>query len=198
LDGGDDDYLQLGCGGRGCELILVCTSSAANSVVPWRMPLECLDLAFLVDAQHQGVIRRVQVQADDVAHLLDEERVVQSLKLVEAMRLQPEDREVAMHGALGQPVGSARLRRDQWVLPLGLLASAVLINSAISSSPVVRGRSGFSRHKGRAERIVRVASRAGGSVCVNFWPSSRDYRTKRPPMFRAKFSSRLLWLAVVV
>ena len=38
--------------------------------------LQRLDLAFFVDAQHHGVIRRIQIQTHDVAHFLDEERVV--------------------------------------------------------------------------------------------------------------------------
>ena len=34
--------------------------------------VERLDLALLVDAQHQRALRRIEVEADDVAHLLDE------------------------------------------------------------------------------------------------------------------------------
>ena len=35
-----------------------------------------LDLRLLVDAEHQRLVRRGQVQADDVAHLVDEQRVL--------------------------------------------------------------------------------------------------------------------------
>jgi len=34
--------------------------------------VERLDLTFLVDAEHQGFVRRVEVEADEVLHLLDE------------------------------------------------------------------------------------------------------------------------------
>ena len=37
--------------------------------------VECLDLRLLVDAQHDGAFGRVEIQTDDVPHLVDEERV---------------------------------------------------------------------------------------------------------------------------
>jgi hypothetical protein len=68
--------------------------------------LQRLALALLVHADHQGIVRRAQVQADDVAQLLDEERVV-----------------------LEMPVSAATVRTLQCVAPLtGLVCSVVLIN----------------------------------------------------------------------
>jgi hypothetical protein len=52
--------------------------------------IERLNLGLLVDAQHQRALRRVQVQADDVSHLLDEQRVLGELPVLDAVRLQPE------------------------------------------------------------------------------------------------------------
>jgi len=51
-------------------------------------PVEGLNLALFVDAQHQGAIRRRQVEADDVAHFVDEERVARELEGLTPMRLQ--------------------------------------------------------------------------------------------------------------
>src|SRR6267378_8707939 len=51
--------------------------------------LERLYLALLINTQHQRMIRRIEVQADDVAHLLDEERVARELEALRAVRLQP-------------------------------------------------------------------------------------------------------------
>lgn len=34
-----------------------------------------LDLTFLIDAQNHGAFRRVQIEPNDVAHLVDEQRV---------------------------------------------------------------------------------------------------------------------------
>jgi hypothetical protein len=52
--------------------------------------LERLALALLVDADDQRVVGRTQVQADDVAQLLDEERVVGQLEALGAVGLQPD------------------------------------------------------------------------------------------------------------
>jgi hypothetical protein len=38
-------------------------------------PIEGLDAGLLVDAHHDGVLGRVQVEADDIADLVDELRV---------------------------------------------------------------------------------------------------------------------------
>ena len=48
--------------------------------------VERLDLALLVDRQHDGVGRRIDVEADDVAELLDERRVVRQLEAAPAVR----------------------------------------------------------------------------------------------------------------
>ena len=80
--------------------------------------LQGLDLALLVDAQHDGVVGRVQIQADDIANLLDEEGIGGQLEVFLAVRLHAEPLKPALHGALGHasvggqaahaPVGAAR------------------------------------------------------------------------------------------
>src|SRR5215472_4983199 len=67
-----------------------------------------LDLALLVDAQHQRLVRRIEIQTHDVAHLLYEERVGRELEALSAMRLQTEQREIATHRALGDAAGFGR------------------------------------------------------------------------------------------
>jgi hypothetical protein len=42
---------------------------------PGRGAVDDLDLRRFVHAQHQGILRRVQVQADDITDLVDELRV---------------------------------------------------------------------------------------------------------------------------
>ena len=64
-----------------------------------------LNLDFLIDAQHHGVIGRVQIQAHDVAHLLDEERIGGELEGFAAMRLQGKALKDPVHGGFRQPVG---------------------------------------------------------------------------------------------
>ena len=82
-----------------------------------------LDLALLVDAQHHGAIGRIEIEPDDVAHLLHEQRVGRKLEGLDPVRLQPEGLPDAMDGRRrvadrrGQgaqaPVGGARWPRLQ-------------------------------------------------------------------------------------
>ncbi len=48
--------------------------------------LQRLDLTLLIHAQHDGMVGRVEVELDNVAYLLDEERVVGELELALAVR----------------------------------------------------------------------------------------------------------------
>lgn len=60
--------------------------------------IEGLDLTLLVDAQHDRVIRRVEIEPDDIAHLLDKERVGGQLEMLLAVGLEPKGRPDAMDG----------------------------------------------------------------------------------------------------
>src|ERR1035441_9041496 len=50
--------------------------------------VQSLNLALLVGAQHQRVLRRVEVQTDDVFQFLRERRIVADLEGLHAMRFQ--------------------------------------------------------------------------------------------------------------
>lgn len=64
--------------------------------------LQGLYLTLLAHARHQRIIRRVEIQTDDVAHLLDEERIGGELEALGAMRLRVEPRHVAVDGGGGK------------------------------------------------------------------------------------------------
>src|SRR3954463_1311026 len=53
-------------------------------------PIEGLHLALFIHAQYNCAVRRVQVQADNVPHLLHKLRVFGELEVLHAMRLQSE------------------------------------------------------------------------------------------------------------
>ena len=59
-----------------------------------------LHLALLIDARHDRMVRRIQVQTGGIANLLDTECVVGELEAARAVRLNAEQLEVAMHGGL--------------------------------------------------------------------------------------------------
>lgn len=75
-----------------------------------------LHLALLVHLQHQAMLGRVEVKPHDIAHLLNEERIGREHKASRAMRLQPEQRQVALHGgrrrARGPGQAAARTMRS--------------------------------------------------------------------------------------
>ena len=56
----------------------------------WLAAVERLDLGLFIDAQHQGSVRRVDVEPDNVAHLVDKQRVGRQPEGLDAMRLQAE------------------------------------------------------------------------------------------------------------
>src|SRR3989441_6751741 len=52
--------------------------------------IQRLDLGFLVDAQHERLIRRIEVEPHDVPHLVDEQRVLRQLERLHPVRAQAE------------------------------------------------------------------------------------------------------------
>jgi hypothetical protein len=63
--------------------------------------VERLDLALLVDREHDRVRRRVEIESDDVAQLRGERRVRRQLEAPHPMRLQPVRRPDPLHRAQG-------------------------------------------------------------------------------------------------
>src|SRR5213079_2794100 len=54
------------------------------------LAIECLDLALLIDAEDKGSVGRGKVKADDIAYLVDEQRIVRQLERLATVRLQAE------------------------------------------------------------------------------------------------------------
>ena len=70
--------------------------------------IESLDLAFLVHRQHESVLRRIDVEADDVAHLGSKLRVVGQLELPDLMGSQAMAAQNAMHRTDADHAGRGR------------------------------------------------------------------------------------------
>ena len=88
---------------RGGAVALVVVGHGAEPALLHRQAglgaVERLDLALLVDRQHDGMGRRIDVEPDDVAQLVDELRVVGELELPTPVRLQPVRAPDALHRA---------------------------------------------------------------------------------------------------
>src|SRR5690606_31848962 len=63
--------------------------------------IERLNLEFLIDAEDDGTLGRRQVEADNIAHLLHEQRIGRELEGFDAMRLQAEGAPDSMHRRRG-------------------------------------------------------------------------------------------------
>src|SRR6516162_9520541 len=120
--------------------------------------VERLDLGLFIHAEHQGTVGRVEVEPDNVADLVDKQRIGGELEGLDAMRLQAEgapdaadargrDAAVTRHAACAPVRGSARpaLQRlhddalDLGVIDLARHAGARLIeqpvNPALEKAP---------------------------------------------------------------
>ena len=77
---------------RRCAMPLVVMGHRAGAALLQRQAglgaVERLDLALLVDREHDGVRRRVEVEPDHVTQFLDEPRIVRELELPDAVRLE--------------------------------------------------------------------------------------------------------------
>ena len=73
--------------------------------------VERLDLRLLIDAEHRRMRRRIQIQADDIADFLDEQRIGRQLERLAPMRLQPERVPNAADGHVTQPDGLRHVAR---------------------------------------------------------------------------------------
>ena len=51
--------------------------------------VERLDLALLVDTQHHRLVRRAQVEAEDILDFVDKSLVIRQLRTAHKMRLEP-------------------------------------------------------------------------------------------------------------
>src|SRR6201998_3150494 len=103
---------------------------------------QSLNLRLLIDAQHQRVMGRIQIQSDNIPHLVDQQWVAGKLKALRTMRLQPEARQKALTVDWLNPVLAANIRLDQWVAPFGVVSNVSRTSRSIFSSPISRGAPG--------------------------------------------------------
>ena len=116
-----------GCEQRGRAVTLVVVCAALRHTRQHRQDrlcaVECLDLAFFIDTEHQRAAQRRQIEAYDVADLVHEERIAGELEGLRAVRLHaegrpyPPDRRVRQPALPGhrteRPVGRVGRRRLQ-------------------------------------------------------------------------------------
>ena len=94
---------------RGRTVPLVIMSAPLGLARPhrqqWLGSIERLNLGLLIDTKHDGVFWRINVQPDNVTHLLDQQWVGRQLERFGPMRLQTEGSPDAVYGHVIQPRG---------------------------------------------------------------------------------------------
>ena len=79
------EHVEGGEQGGGAVPFIVVGHGAASPFLQrqaWLGSVECLDLTFLVHGQHDGMLRRIDVEADDIAHFGGELRIFGQLEIV--------------------------------------------------------------------------------------------------------------------
>ncbi|EWH00314.1 hypothetical protein Q427_20275 [Halomonas sp. BC04] len=134
-------------GGAMSDVIMGDTLDIAQSHGQHRLgTVQCLYLGLLIDAQDHSVVRRIEVQPDDVAHFFDEEGVGGELEVALTVRLDAKEIEPTLDGAFGharflghgayapmRTIGRFRLERP--IDDLGYLL--ILIRPGTSTSQLV-------------------------------------------------------------
>jgi hypothetical protein len=87
-------------------------------------------LAFLVDAENDGLLRGVEVDPDHVADLLHELGSVDSFHVSTRCGFRPNARHIRDTVDCDNPDAFAIDRVDQWVSPFGGAASSVFVTTS--------------------------------------------------------------------
>jgi hypothetical protein len=77
--------------------------------------MPCLDLAFLVHAQHSGPCGRVEIEPDDVESLVSKRGSLLTLKASTRWGCSPSSDQIRCTVAGLTPTFAAIVRQDQWV-----------------------------------------------------------------------------------
>ena len=133
--------------------------------------VERLDLRLLVDAKHQGPVGRIEVETDDVADLLHEQRIGRQLNVSERCGCSEKALQMRCTVVTDRPLARAIDRRLQCVAPGGVLSSVAVTTSAILSSPILRGAPGLGSSLSPSRR--RLAKRLRHVVTVTRVTPSR-------------------------
>jgi hypothetical protein len=92
-------------------------------------PIQCLDLAFLIQADYNRTIRRVQIQAHNVPYLFHKLWVFGELEVLYTMRYNPNARQIRTIAFCDRPV-SAAMSRVLPCVPLAGIDSSVLVTTS--------------------------------------------------------------------
>ena len=117
-------HIQCGKQRRGAVPLVVVGACPRLAEGQWQSRLraiQCLDLALFVDTQYQRAIERRQIQAHDIAHLVDKVGIDGEFEGRFKVRLQSKRIHIRCTVGADTPVAALMLRTLQWVAWAGLL-----------------------------------------------------------------------------
>src|SRR5262249_27416893 len=125
-----------------------------------------LDLRLLIGTQHEGAVRRIQVEPDDIAHLLHKERVLRSLKASVRCGCKPKARQMRLTVLWLNPQRAAIARVLQGVASRGLASSVSVTICSTCPSLMWRGAPGRGSSSKPSRRAARNRLRHLPTVCL--------------------------------
>src|SRR5207342_1721661 len=138
-DDGPVEDVERSKQGRGAMALVVVRHGAEPALLQRQArqgAIESLDLALLVERKHDGVGRRIDIEPDHVAQLVDEVRIVRELELPITVRLKPVRAFQMRRTALAlMPLARAIRSAVQWVVSTGGSASVSVTTRAATSGP---------------------------------------------------------------
>ena len=96
--------------------------------------IQRLDLTLFVNREHQRLVRRIQVEANDIPHLVDKLLVVRQFEFLGQMGLQAMCSPDALNARRAQPTTLASLRIDQCVPAGGFWCSVMSTTCSIAAA----------------------------------------------------------------
>ena len=124
-----------------------------------------LDLRFLIHTKHKGLVGRMEVAADNIADLVDEERIGGELEGLSTMGLQSEDPPMRCTVLRHRPLAWAMPRMLQCVAPGGVASKVCVMTRSTSWSVTVRAAPGLGLSSRPSRRVATNRWRHLQTVC---------------------------------
>ena len=121
--------------------------------------VEGLNLALFVDGQHDSLLRRREVQPDDITNLFDEERVGRELERLGEWGLSPKVCQIRTMALGDRPSSRAKERVLQWVASAGRDSRVRVTAASTCRSVIVGGAPGRGSSASPSRRRSETRSR---------------------------------------
>ena len=141
--------------------------------------VERLDLRLLVDAQNHRALRRMEIEAYDIAHLLDEQGIAGQLEGLDTVRLEGEGLPDATDRCRAEPARPGHRARAPMLASWGIDSSVIVTTRSTSASLILRGAPGLVSSSRPSQRAATNRA-ATCRPCPAWCPSARRPQRRFP------------------